>query len=323
MKAIVQDRYGAPEEVLELREIENPDVGDDEVLVRVRAAAANPYDWHFVRGLPMVMRPGIGLRGPKQSIRGIDLAGLVEAVGDNVETLQPGNEVFGWAKGAFAEYVCAPQDQFAAKPARLSFEQAAALPLAAVTALQGLRDAGEVKSGQKVLIIGASGGVGTFAVQIAKWLGAEVTGVCSTKNMELVRSLGADRVIDYTAEDFTAGAEQYDVILQLGGTMPASACRRALKPQGIFVSSSGTGGGRLFGPMVRIMKPVLLSRFWSQKVVSLDITPNRDDLVLLAELIESGKLTPVIDKTYPLSEAAEAIRYVETEHARGKVVITV
>ncbi|HEX7144125.1 MAG TPA: NAD(P)-dependent alcohol dehydrogenase [Gaiellaceae bacterium] len=323
MKAIVYHEYGSPD-VLELREIDKPVVEDDEVLVRVRAASANPADWHFMRGQPYIMRPQSGLRKPRNSVLGRDISGQVEAVGKAVTRFRPGDEVFGDVEtGGFAEYRCVSEGFLGPKPANLTFEQAAAVPLAALTALQGLRDAGQVQPEQKVLIIGASGGVGTFAVQIAKWLGADVTGVCSTRNVEMVRSLGADHVIDYTQEDFTQSGQKYDLIFQLAGTRSPSDCRRALTPKGTLVLSSGESDGRWIGPVDRIIKAVVLSPFVSQKLGSFLAKPNEEDLQFLKELIEAGKVKPVIDRRYPLSEAPEAIRYLEEGHARGKVVITV
>jgi NADPH:quinone reductase-like Zn-dependent oxidoreductase len=323
MKAIVYHEYGSPD-VLELREIDKPVVEDDEVLVRVRAASANPADWHFMRGQPYIMRPQSGLRRPRNSVLGRDISGQVEAVGKDVTRFRPGDEVFGDVETAgFAEYRCVTEGFLGPKPANLTFEQAAAVPLAALTALQGLRDAGQVQPEQKVLIIGASGGVGTFAVQIAKWLGADVTGVCSTRNVEMVRSLGADHVIDYTQEDFTQSGQKYDLIFQLAGTRSPSDCRRALTPKGTLVLSSGESDGRWIGPVDRIIKAVALSPFVSQKLGSFLAKPNEEDLQFLKELIEAGKVKPVIGRRYPLSEAPEAIRYLEEGHARGKVVITV
>ena len=323
MKAIVQDEYGSPD-VLELREIDKPVAKDDEVLVRVRAASANPADWHFMRGVPYVMRPQAGLRKPKNTVLGRDVAGQVEAVGRDVTRFRPGDEVFAEVEfGGFAEYACASEDLLELKPSNLTFEQAAAVPLAASTALQGLRDAGKVQPEQRVLIIGASGGVGTFAVQIAKSFGADVTGVCSTRNVEMVRSLGADHVVDYTQEDFAESGRKYDLILQLAGTRSPAALRRALTSNGTLVLSSGDSSGRWIGPVDRIVKALVLSPFVSQKLGTFLAKPKKEDLQLLKELIEAGKLKPVIDRTYSLSEAAEAIRYLEAGHTRGKVVITV
>ena len=326
MKAVVYTDYGPPD-VLQIRDIKKPVPNDDQVLVRVRAASVNPYDWHFIRGTPYVMRLMIGgLRKPKDPRVGVDYAGTVEAVGKNVTLLKPGDEVFGNRTGAFAEYVCARADRaIALKPANLTFEQAAGVPVAALTALQGLRDKGKIQPGQKVLINGASGGVGTFAVQIAKALGAEVTGVCSTRNVDLVRSLGADHVVDYTREDFTKGEQRYDVILDNVGTQPLSGFRRVLKPNGICVMIGGGGpnDGKWVGPIARPIKAMLISPFISQKMSMMMAEGNKDDLNILADLMQSGRVTPVIDRAYPLSEIREAVRYVETGRARGKVVITV
>lgn len=324
MKAIAYDAYGSAD-VLELRDVPKPDVEGDRVLVRVRAAAANPYDWHFMRGMPYIARlTATGLRKPKHSVLGSDVAGDVEAVGSEVTRFRPGDEVFGFVgAGGFAEYVAAPEKVLALKPANLSFQQAATVPLAAMTALQGLRDAGEIRSGQRVLVVGASGGVGTFAVQIAKWYGAVVTGVCSNRNLEMVRTIGADQVIDYTREDFTRTGQQYDLIFQLAGTDSPSACLRALTPKGRLVLSSGDSPGRVIGPVGRIIKALLLSPFIGQTMRPFLAKPSSDDLQLLRELIEAGTIRPVIDRTYPLTEAADAIRYLETGRARGKVVISV
>ena len=323
MKAIVYHQYGSPD-VLELQDIDKPTVKDDEVLVRVRAASANPADWHFMRGVPYVMRPQSGLRKPKKSVLGGDIAGRVEAVGKHVTQFRPGNEVFGnVGAGGFAEYTCVSESLLVLKPANLTFEQAASVPLAALTALQGLRHAGQLQPDQKVLIIGASGGVGTFAVQIAKSFGADVTAVCSTRNVEMARSLGADHVIDYTQEDFIRSGQKYDLIFQLAGTRSPSDCRRALSCKGTLVLSSGESSGRWLGPLDRFIKAAVLSPFVSQKLGSFLAEPNKDDLQFLKELIEAGELTPVIDKTYSLSEVPEAIRYLEEGHARGKVVLTV
>jgi NADPH:quinone reductase-like Zn-dependent oxidoreductase len=322
MKAIVYHEYGSPD-VLELREIEEPLVKDDGALVRVWAASANPADWHYLRGLPYIMRSQAGLRRPKNRVLERDVAGQVEAVGKAVTAFRPGDEVFANVEaGGFAEYACVSEGLLEPKPANLTFEQAAAVPLAALTALQGLRDAGRVRPKQRVLIIGASGGVGTFAVQIAKSFGAEVTGVCSTRSVEMVRSLGADHVIDYTQEDFTQGGEKYDLILQLAGTRSPSDCRRALTSAGTLVLSSGESSGRWIGPVARMIKATVLSPFVSQKLGSFLAKPKKDDLQFLKELIEAGTVTPVIDRTYPLREVPEAIRYLEEGHARGKIVIT-
>ncbi len=321
MKAIVHHRYGSPD-VLEFRDVDNPAVGDDGVLVRVRAASVNPYDWHMMRGLPYVARLDAGLRAPKRQVPGIDLAGRVEAVGPNVTQFRPGDEVFGQSAGTFAEYVCARESGLAPKPTDLTFEQAAAIPCAAFTALQGLRDRGRIKPGQKVLINGAAGGVGTFAVQIAKSFGADVTGVCSTTNVEMVRSIGAEQVIDYTQEDFARSGVRYDLILDAVGNRSLSDYRRVLVPTGVL-AIAGAADGRWIAPLALPIKAVVLSRFASQDLVPFLAARRKDDLVLLTELIEARKVTPVIDRSYPLSEAAEAVRYLEKRHARGKVVITV
>jgi len=325
MKAIAYEGYGSAD-VLEVKEVRKPDIESDGVLLRVRAASANPYDWHVMRGVPYIARlMATGLRKPKSSVLGTDVAGEVEVVGNAVTRFRPGDEVFGFVgSGGFAEYVSAPEKLLAVKPATLSFQQAATVPLAAVTALQGLRDAGAIRPGQKVLIVGASGGVGTFAVQIAKWYGAEVTGVCSTRNLAMVRSIGADRVIDYTREDFTRTGQQYDLIFQLAGTATPSTCRRALTAAGRLVLSSGDSPGRIIGPVGRIIKALLLSPFiGGQTMRPLIAKPSSADLQFLRELIEAGRITPVIDRTYALSEAPDAIRYLETGRARGKVVISV
>jgi NADPH:quinone reductase-like Zn-dependent oxidoreductase len=322
MKAIVYEKYGSAD-VLELQKVEKPTPKADEVLVKVHAAAVNPYDWHFMRGEPYFMRLIAGLRTPKHTGLGVDYAGQVEAVGQDVTQFQPGDEVYGMGDGAFAEYLCVPEMETALKPTNLTFEQAAAVPLAALTALQGLRDTGRLQPGQRVLIIGASGGVGTFAVQIAKALGAHVTGVCSTQNLEMVRSLGADEVIDYTRQDFTQRDRKYDLIFQLGGMHSPSHCRRALTPEGRLVLSSGDSDGRWLGPVDRIIKATILSPFVSQTLAALDTKRSQKDLAYLKDLIEAGKLTPVINQTHSLREVPEAIRYVEKGHARGKVVIVV
>ena len=324
MKAVVYTNYGSPD-VLEIRDIKKPVPNDDQVLIKVRAASINPLDWHFIEGTPYIMRMGTGLRKPKDPRLGVDMAGEVEAVGKNVTQFKPGDEVFGARTGAFAEYVCARADKAVVlKPANITFEQAASVAIAAVTALQGLRDKGHLQPGQKVLINGASGGVGTFAVQIAKSFGAEVTGVCSTRNLDLVRSLGADHVIDYTKEDFTKGEQRYDLILDNVGTQPLSGFRHALQPKGICVMIGGGGpnDGGLIGPMARPVKALLLSPFISQKMGMFMAELNKKDLTILGDLMQSGKVTPVIDRTYPLSQIADAIRYLEQGHARGKVIIS-
>jgi NADPH:quinone reductase-like Zn-dependent oxidoreductase len=323
MKAIVQETYGSPD-VLELQEIQKPVIdGDDGVLVRVRAASVNPLDWHFMRGLPYFARiMGMGLRRPKDIVRGVDVAGQVEAVGESVKHVHPGDEVFGECTGAFAEYVCGREKSFAPKPEGLTFEQAAVVPVAGCTALQGLRDRGQIGPGQTVLINGASGGVGTFAVQLAKAFGAQVTGVCSTRNVDLVRSIGAHQVVDYTREDFTQGGQRYDLILDLVGNRSLSDLRRALTPKGTLILA-GAESGRWLEPLPRLLSALVLSRFVGQRLVPFLAKVSKEDLVVLKELIEAGKVTPVIDRTYPLSEVPEGIRYLEAGHARGKVVITV
>ena len=319
MKAIVQSRYGSPDD-LELREIDRPVVGADDVLVRVRAASITAADCHIVRGSPFFMRMATGLRRPKELVSGTDVAGEVEAVGTNVTELQPGDAVFGWCHGALAEYACARADHFVRKPASLTFEQASTIPEAGCTALQGLRDQGRVQAGQKVLIIGASGGVGTFAVQLAKAFGAEVTGVCSAGNVELVRSIGADHVIDYTREDVTRGQQRYDVILQLAGTQSPSVLRRVLTPMGTLVMSSGQGR---FSGIDRIVKAFVASPFVRQRHAVWVAIPNHENLVTLKELIDAGKVTPIIDRSYPLRETPAAVGYVEAGHTRGRVAIAV
>jgi NADPH:quinone reductase-like Zn-dependent oxidoreductase len=327
MRAIVQTRYGAPRDVLGLEDVDRPAPGEDDVLLRVHAASVNPADWHIIRGTPYLARLSFGLRRPRDPVPGCDLAGRVEAVGSVVTAFAPGDEVFGSSfmrgLGAFAEWAAVPHDVLAAKPANLSFEQAAALPVGALTALQGLRDHGQVEPGHKVLIVGASGGVGTFTVQIAKSMGAEVTGVCSTRNVEMVRSLGADHVVDYTREDFAGGAARYDLIFQLAGTRSPSECRGALTPKGTLLLSSGESSGHVVGPLGRVAKARALSPFVGQKMVSFAVKPNTQDLQSVRTLVESGDVSPVIDRSHPLAEVPEAIAYLEEGHARGKVVIEV
>ena len=317
MQAIVQDRYGSAE-VLEAQDIERPVIGDDEVLVRVRAASVHIGDWILMTGTPYVMRLGTGLSKPKRRVPGTDIAGTVESVGTRVQSLKPGDEVFGWCTGAFAEYARAPEDQLVTKPANLTFEQAAAVGVSASTALQVLRDDLNVQSGQKVLINGASGGVGTFAVQIAKAFGAEVTGVCSTKNLELVRSIGADHVLNYTQQDFRDGAERYDVILDNVGDHSMADTRRALTPNGKLVSN---GGGHASGKLGRTIRAFLVSLVVRQQARPSVKTQNRPDLIALKELVEAGEVTPVIGGTYPLGQTADAISQVAAGHARGTLVI--
>ena len=322
MKAIVRDKYGPPDGV-ELQEVEKPEVTDDGLLVRVRAASVNRVDWYDVTGTPWIARPMTGLRGPKSRFTGRDFAGTVEAVGNRVTDLRPGDEVFGGKKGggSFAEYIGVPAD-VARKPPGLTFEEAAAVPVAALTALQGLRDHGQLQPGQKVLVNGASGGVGTFAVQIAKALGAEVTGVCSTRNVEQARSLGADHVIDYTAEDFTRTGQRYDLILDIAGSKSWSQCRRVLNPNAILVIV-GAEGSRLMGPLGHIAKMRLGALRGSQKAVFFVANFNEPDLAVLSDLLETGKVKPVVERRYELVEAADALRYMGEGHARGKIVIGV
>jgi NADPH:quinone reductase-like Zn-dependent oxidoreductase len=322
MKAIVRDKYGPPDGV-ELQEVEKPEVTDDGLLVRVRAASVNRVDWYDVTGTPWIARPMTGLRGPESRFTGRDFAGTVEAVGNRVTDLRPGDEVFGGKKGggSFAEYIGVPAD-VARKPPGLTFEEAAAVPVAALTALQGLRDHGQLQPGQKVLVNGASGGVGTFAVQIAKALGAEVTGVCSTRNVEQARSLGADHVIDYTAEDFTRTGQRYDLILDIAGSKSWSQCRRVLNPNAILVIV-GAEGSRLMGPLGHIAKMRLGALRGSQKAVFFVANFNEPDLAVLSDLLETGKVKPVVERRYELVEAADALRYMGEGHARGKIVIGV
>jgi NADPH:quinone reductase-like Zn-dependent oxidoreductase len=323
MKAIVQDTYGSTD-VLEFRDIDKPEIAADEVLVRVHAAGVDRGVWHAMTGLPYPIRlAGYGLRAPNTPVPGMDLAGVVEAVGNDVTRFKPGDEVFGIGKGAFAEYARAPENKLAPKPANLTFEQAAAIAISGLTALQAVRDHGKVRPGQKVLIIGASGGVGTYAVQLAKAFGAHVTGVCNTTKVDLVRSLGAEHVIDYTRDDFAKGRQRYDEILDIGGNSSLSRLRRALTPKGTLVITGGETGGRWLGGTDRQIRALLLSRFVSQNLTTFINKENHEDMIVLKELIESGKVTPVIDRTYPLTEAPQAIRYLEQGHARGKVVITV
>jgi NADPH:quinone reductase-like Zn-dependent oxidoreductase len=323
MKAVVHNTYGSPD-VLELQEIEEPDPTDDEVLVRVRAASVNPADWYGMAGRPHVARPLMGLRRPKDNRIGADFAGTVEAVGSNVTELRPGDEVFGARSGALAEYVCVPEDRAVIlKPANLTFEEAAAVPIAALTALQGLRDKGQLQPGQKVLINGASGGVGTFAVQVAKALGAEVTGVCSTTNVDIARSLGADHVIDYTQADFTRSGERYDLLLDVAGSRSWSACRRVLTPQATLVIIGGPKTNRLLGPLSHVVKVRLAALPSRRKVVFFVAKMEKADLVVLRELLEAGTVRPVVDRRYELSEIADAFRYLGEGHAQGKIVLTV
>lgn len=320
MKAIVYTKYGSPD-VLQFKEAEKPAPKDGEILVKIYAASANPLDWHFMRGAPFLARLTGGLRKPKDPKLGADFAGRVEAVGNNVTQFQPGDEVFGASTGTFAGYACAAENDTVLKPANLAFEEAAAIPVAAITALQGLRDKGQIQSGQKVLVNGASGGVGSFAVQIARSFGAEVTGVCSTRNLDMVRSIGADHVIDYTQEDFTRNGQHYDLIYDAVGNRSVSDYKRALNPGGICAIAGFQNLPRLFEHMA--LGP-LRSKIGNKKVGLMGIAKiNQKDLAFIKELVEAGKVVPVIDRRYPLCETAEAIRHLETGHARGKVVIMV
>src|SRR2546427_5051119 len=323
MKAIVYHNYGPPD-VLKLEEVEKPVPKDDEVLIKVSAASVNPVD-RLYRGRPYLVRIKIGLSKPNDTRLGRDVSGVVEAVGTNVTQFKPGDEVFGTCSGALAEYACASESAFVMKPNNVTFEQAASVPIAGLTALQGLRDKGQIQPGQRVLINGAAGGVGTFAVQIAKSFGADVTGVCSTRNLGMVRSIGADHVIDYTQEDFTKREQRYDLILDCVANHSLSAFRHVLNPKGnyIMVGAADAGGRWMIGLLARLIKAVVLSWFVSQKLVMVGAKVNKEDLTILHDLMHAGKVTPVIDRRYRLSEVPEAIRYLEEGHARGKVVITI
>jgi len=322
MKAIVYSNYGSPD-VLKYEDVEMPTAGDNEVLIKVRAASVNPYDWHFMRGEPYPLRLMGGLFKPKDTRFGVDVSGQVEAVGRNVRQFKPGDAVFGSCRGAFAEYACTSESSLVMEPDNVTFEQAASVPIAAFTALQALRDAGQVQTGQKVLINGAAGGVGTFAVQIAKTFGADVTGVCSTRNLNLVQSIGADRVIDYTQEDFTKSRQRYDLFLDCIGNHSLLACRRVLNSNGTYVPAGGEAGRWMIGSLATTLATLVLSQFVSQKLVPFFLAkPTKKDLTILCELMKSGKVIPVIDKCFSLSHVAEAVRYLEGRHARGKVVIT-
>ena len=325
MRAIVQDEYGSsPEEVLRLEELGRPTIEDGEVLLRVSAASVDRGTWHIMAGLPYPIRvAGFGLRAPKALNPGRSVAGTIESVGKDVSEFAAGDEVYGTCAGSFAEYACGQPSRLARKPANLSFEQAAAVPISGVTALQAVRDQGQVHAGQNVLVIGASGGVGTFAVQIAKAFGADVTGVCSTAKTDLVRALGTDHVIDYTREDFADGEQRYDVIIDTGGNRRLSDLRRALTPRGRLVLVGGETGGRWLGGSERSIRALLLSPLVRQKLGTFIASENAADLIVLRDLIEAGTLAPVVDRTYPLSEAAPAIRHMQEGHARGKVVIAV
>ena len=323
MKAIVQDRYGSAD-VLEFRDVEDPVVGENDVLVRVHAAGCGPDVWHMMTGMPYMARIALGLRRPKLRIRGWDVAGTVESVGAKVTRIRPGDEVMGLGVGSFAELAVAPADKLVHKPARLSFEEAAAVPISGVTALRSIRDEGKVQPGQKVLIVGAAGGVGSLAVQIAKADGAQVTGVGSTSKLERIRSIGADDVIDYTVDDFTDGTRQWDLIVDTAGRRPLSRLRRALTPKGTLVIVGGDGGGRWTGGFFRgMLGGPLMSLFVSQRLRGLLTKERLEDLVALRELIEAGTLSPVIDRTYPLIEAPDAIQYLAEGHPGGKIVLTV
>jgi NADPH:quinone reductase-like Zn-dependent oxidoreductase len=322
VKAIVQDRYGPPS-VLQFAEVDKPVPGDDDLLLRVHAAGVDPSVWHFMTGLPYMVRLMAGLRRPKDRIRGWDVAGRVEAVGKNVSEFRLGDEVFGACRGSFAEYALAQPGKLAPKPERLDFQQAAVLAISGSTALEAVRDKGNVQPGQHVLVIGAAGGVGTFAVQIAKALQAEVTGVCSTSKLDLVRGIGADHVIDYTREDFADGHRQYDVILDTAGRRPLAQLRRALSSRGTLVLIGGEGGNRWVGGLDRMFQASMLSRFTRQNLVGLLASGRKENLLFLRELVDTGKLTPVMDRTYPLGEAREAVRVLAEGHARGKIVLAI
>jgi NADPH:quinone reductase-like Zn-dependent oxidoreductase len=323
MRAIIHETYGSAD-VLRLKDVDRPEIADDEVLVRVHAAGVDRGTWHVLTGLPYPIRlAGYGLRAPRNPVLGMDLAGVVEAVGSGVSRFGPGDEVFGLGKGSYAEYAPALERKLAPKPANLGFEQAAVIAASGLPALQGLRDHGRLRPGQSALIIGASGGVGTYAVQLAKAFGAEVTGVCSTAKVDMVRSIGADHVIDYTHADFAQGERRYDMILDIGGNASLSRLRRALAPTGTLVIAGGETGGRWLGGTDRQIRALVLSRFVSQRLGTFISRENHEDLIVLKELIEAGRVTPVIDRSYPLSEVPEAIRHLEQGRARGKLVITV
>jgi NADPH:quinone reductase-like Zn-dependent oxidoreductase len=323
MKAAVYRCYGSTD-VLKIEKIAKPIPADNRVLVKVQAASVNPLDWHYMQGKPYVMRPGSGIGAPNSIHMGADFAGTIESVGKDVKRFKPGDEVFGDRDGAFAEYVSVGENgAIALKPSNMSMEQAAAVPIAGITALQALRDKGKIQSGQKVLINGASGGVGTFAVQIAKSYGAEVTGVCSGKNADMVRSIGADHVIDYTKDDFTRGSERYDLIIDNVGNHSSSEIRRVLKPNGSVVTVGGPSDNAWLGPLTGLLSDMIVSRFVSQKMIFMLAQANKEDMDVLRDMMQAGKLTPVIDRRYKLEQTAEAIGYLEQGHARGKVIITV
>jgi NADPH:quinone reductase-like Zn-dependent oxidoreductase len=323
MKAAVYTQYGPPDVVVQITDVEKPVPKDDELLIKVRAASVNPLDSHLMKGGPYIVRVLLGLGKPKIKRPGVDVAGQVEAVGKNVTQFKPGDAVFGLCKGAFAEYLCAPESAFVVKPENITFEQAASVPVAALTALQGLRDKGHIQAGQKVLINGAAGGVGTFAVQIAKSFGAHVTAVCSTRNVDMVRSIGANHVIDYTQEDFTKinPGQCYDIIFDNVGNHSLSACRRLLNPKGINLMVGILGGRGILSLLTRLVTALVWSRFISQKFVFFVAKLNKPDLTLLSELMATGKVTPIIDRCYSLNQVPEAIRYLSEQHARGKVII--
>jgi NADPH:quinone reductase-like Zn-dependent oxidoreductase len=323
MRAIVQDRYGSTD-VLCLAEIDKPEIAANEVLLKVRAAGMDRGTWHVMTGQPYLMRVmGFGFRGPKNPVAGLDVAGTVVAVGADVTRFQVGDEVFGISRGSFAEYAAAREDKLAHKPAGLSFEQAAVVPVSALTAIQGLREAGRIKAGQRVLIIGASGGVGTYAVQLAKAFGAEVTGVCGTAKVDLVRSIGADQVVDYTQDDFADGVTRYDLILDIGGNSRLSRLRRALTPTGTLAIVGGEEGGKLIGGFDRQIRALVLSLFVRQRLTMVASKERHTDLEPLSQLIEAGQVTPIIGQTYPLAEVPDAMRQLESGHARGKTAITI
>jgi NADPH:quinone reductase-like Zn-dependent oxidoreductase len=322
VKAVVQERYGPPD-VLELREVDRPEPGPGEVIVDVRAAGLDQGVWHLMAGLPYLVRvAGFGLRRPKNPVRGLDVAGVVEAVGEGVTRFRPGNEVFGTCDGSFAEYACAREDRLVSKPSNLTFEQAAAVPTSGFAALQAVRDQGKVRPGQRVLVIGAGGGVGTFAVQIAKVYGAEVTAVASTSKLELLRSIGAGHVIDYTREDFADGPERYDVVLDIAGNRSLSHLRRALAPGGTLVIVGGEGGGKWLGGIDRSLRATVLSLFVRETLGTWISSERPQDLEELRQLIEAGTVTPVVDRTFPLAAVPDAIRYLREGRPRGKTVIT-
>jgi NADPH:quinone reductase-like Zn-dependent oxidoreductase len=323
MRAVAHDTYGPPEEVLRLREVPRPVVGEDRVLVRVRAAGVDMGVWHWTAGMPLVGRLGFGLRAPRSRVRGLDLAGVVEAVGAKVRGFAPGDEVYGEGNGTFAEYAMARPDKLAPKPAGLTFEEAAAVPTSATTALRGVRDKARVRPGQSVLVVGAGGGVGTYAVQLAKAFGARVTGVCGPTKVDLVASIGADDVIDYTREDFTASGRRWDVIVDIAGNRPLARLRPALTARGTLVILGGERGGRWLGGMERGLGMMLLAPFVRHRMSAPIAIVGPGDLRALSELIDAGRIRPVVDRTYPLAEAPEAVAYLRAGHARGKVVVTV